>query len=113
MVRPKPSAILVARGAAVLIGIYWILTSPRYAWYYIWILPFLCFEPRLGWIYLTCAAVFMYFLWYEPLVYPELPVWLGTVVYAPAIGWFVWDSWRGGRNAFMGNRYGFSPSMKS
>lgn len=93
-IRSKPDVVAVARGAATLIGVYWLLTSPRYAWYYAWILPFLCFAPRLGWLYLTGASVFMYFLWYEPLVYPDLPLWLGALVYLPAIAWFAWEKWR-------------------
>jgi hypothetical protein len=87
--RRKPNVITAARGAATLIGAFWLLTSPRYAWYYAWILPFLCFAPRLGWLYLTGASIFMYFLWYEPLVYPDLPLWLGSIVYVPAIAWLV------------------------
>ncbi|MEN3335960.1 MAG: alpha,6-mannosyltransferase [Blastocatellia bacterium] len=93
-IRTKAGVVAVARGAATLIGAYWLLTSPRYAWYYAWILPFLCFAPRLGWLYLTGAAVFMYFLWYEPLVYPDLPLWLGAIVYLPAVVWLVWEKWR-------------------
>jgi len=92
--RTKPDVVAVARGAATLIGAYWLLTSPRYAWYYAWILPFLCFAPRLGWFYLTGASVFMYFLWYEPLVYPDLPLWLGGIVYLPAMAWLAWEKWR-------------------
>ncbi|HKQ08896.1 MAG TPA: glycosyltransferase family 87 protein [Blastocatellia bacterium] len=92
--RTKAGVAVVARGAAALIGAYWLLTSPRYAWYYAWILPFLCFAPRLGWIYLTGASVFMYCLWYEPLVYPDLPLWLGAVVYLPALAWLAWEVWR-------------------
>ena len=97
--RTKVGVATVARGAATLVGTYWLLTSPRYAWYYAWALPFLCFAPRLGWIYLTGASVFMYLLWYEPLVYPELPLWMGTVVYVPAIAWLVWEKWRERRAA--------------
>ena len=93
-IRAKPGVVTVAHGAATLIGAYWLLTSPRYAWYYAWILPFLCFAPRLGWLYLTGASVFMYFLWYEPLVYPDLPLWLGAIVYLPAVVWLVWEKWR-------------------
>jgi hypothetical protein len=36
----------------------------------------------------------MYFLWYEPLVYPDLPLWLGAIVYLPAIAWLAWQKWR-------------------
>jgi alpha-1,6-mannosyltransferase len=89
----KVSAFDVARGAATLIGVYWLLVSPRYAWYYAWILPFLCFAPRLGWLYLTGASIFMYFTWYIN-VYPDLPLLLGASVYVPAVAWLIWEKVR-------------------
>lgn len=90
MLKAKRDVRDVACGAAMLVGAYLLLTSPRYSWYYAWILPFVCFAPRLGWLYLTGASVFMYFLWYEPLVYPQMPLWLGAAVYVPTVAWFVW-----------------------
>jgi len=94
MLKAKRDVRDVARGAALLIGTYLLLTSPRYAWYYAWILPFVCFAPRLGWLYLTGASVLLYFLWYEPLVYPQMPLWLGAAVYAPAVAFLIWEQCR-------------------
>ena len=37
-----------------------ILFSPHYPWYFAWILPFLCFLPRLSVLYLTAAAPLLY-----------------------------------------------------
>jgi alpha-1,6-mannosyltransferase len=85
MAREKRDVTDVARGAIVLVGAYLLLTTPRYAWYYAWLLPFLCFAPRLGWLYLTSAASLLYLVWYTPLVYPEVPLWLGAAVYLPTI----------------------------
>jgi alpha-1,6-mannosyltransferase len=37
-----------------------VLLSPHYAWYFAWIVPFLCFAPRLSVLYLTAAATLLY-----------------------------------------------------
>jgi len=59
------------------------LSTPRYSWYTAWIIPFLCFAPRAGWLYLTGASVFLYFLWLIQS-YPNVPLWIGAAIYAPA-----------------------------
>jgi hypothetical protein len=91
IMRAKRDAVEIARGAVALIGLYLLLTTPRYPWYYAWIIPFLCFAPRAGWFYLTGATILLYLLWYIPNVYPHLPVWLGASVYAPAVALLAWD----------------------
>ena len=85
----KRDAVDIARGALVLIGSYLILTTPRYAWYYAWLIPFLCFVPRIGWLYLTCASALLYLLWYTPLVYPGISMWLGACLYFPTLAWLI------------------------
>jgi len=75
----------VARGSIAIIGLSLLLTSPRYSWYYCWIVPFLCFDPRPGWLYLTGATVLLYTLWFIPNEYPNLPLWLGAALYAPTL----------------------------
>lgn len=94
MVKPKRDAVDVAIGATALIGGFLLLTTPRYAWYYVWLLPFLCFAPRLGWLYLTSAASLLYLVWYTPFVYPEIPFWLGAAVYLPTVALLIWQSAR-------------------
>lgn len=89
--RPKRDVVNVAHGALTLIGCYLLLTTPRYAWYYAWLIPFLCFVPRAGWMYLTCASALLYLVWYTPLVYPEIPLWLGACIFFPAVAWLAWD----------------------
>jgi hypothetical protein len=89
MVRAKRDAMDVARGAVALIGLYIMITTPRYSWYYAWILPFLCFVPNIAWIYLTGASVLLYLLWYIPFAYPDLPLWLGASLYLPTLALLV------------------------
>lgn len=91
LLRVKRDVSVVARGALALIGTYLLLTTPRYAWYYVWLVPFLCFAPSLGWLYLTCASVLLYLVWYTPLVYPEVPQWLGASLYVPTLAWLAWE----------------------
>ena len=81
----------VGRGAIALIGTYLMLTTPRYAWYYVWLIPFLCFAPRLGWLYLSSASTLLYLVWYTPLVYPGVPFWLGAAVFGPVTAMLAWD----------------------
>ena len=91
IMRTKRDAVDIARGAVALIGLYLLLTTPRYPWYYAWIIPFLCFVPRAGWLYLTGATILLYLLWYIPNVYPHLPIWLGASVYGPTLALLAWD----------------------
>lgn len=92
MIKVKRDALDVSRAAMVLIGTYLLLTTPRYAWYYMWLVPFLCFAPRLGWMYLACASVLLYLVWYTPLVYPDVPLWLGAAIFVPVLAMLVWQS---------------------
>lgn len=85
LTRIKRDALDVARAAMTLIGTYLLLTTPRYAWYYMWLIPFLCFAPRLGWMYLACASALLYLVWYTPLVYPGVPLWLGAAIFVPVL----------------------------
>jgi len=94
LIRPKRDVVDVARGATALIGCYLLLTTPRYAWYYAWLIPFLCLVPRAGWLYLTCASALLYLVWYTPLVYPQIPLWLGACIFFPAIVWLAWDQFK-------------------
>jgi hypothetical protein len=55
-------------GAMALAVVFTVLFSPHYAWYFAWLVPFLCFYPLAGVLYLTCAASFLYFAHWPPSV---------------------------------------------
>jgi len=97
LLKIKRDASDLAAGALAMIGTYLLLTSPRYAWYYVWLVPFLCLAPRLGWLYLPCASVLLYLVWYTPLIYPEVPLWIGASIYIPTLAWLVWERYSSGR----------------
>jgi hypothetical protein len=94
MIRTRRNVTDVARGSIAIIGLYLFLTTPRYPWYYCWIVPFLCFIPRLGWVYLTGATVLLYTLWFIPNEYPNLPLWLGAAMYVPTVAMLALDRFR-------------------
>jgi alpha-1,6-mannosyltransferase len=93
LLREKRGASDVAQSSIALIGVYLLLTTPRYAWYYVWLIPFLCLARGMGWLYLTAASVLLYLLWYTPFVYPEIPVWLGASIYGPVLIWILWEKY--------------------
>jgi alpha-1,6-mannosyltransferase len=68
----KPGADLA--GAMLLAVAFTLLFSPHYAWYFAWLVPFLCFYPIVGVIYLTCACSFLYFSHWPPTLAELLPI---------------------------------------
>ena len=47
-------------GGMVLAVTFLLLFSPHYAWYFAWLVPFLCFYPSVAVLYLTCMANWHY-----------------------------------------------------
>lgn len=72
------------KASAAIIGLFLFLGTPRYCWYLAWIIPFLCFVPRIAWFYMTGASVFLYMLWLTE-DYPNIPIWLGAIIYVPTL----------------------------
>ncbi|WP_088346739.1 MULTISPECIES: glycosyltransferase 87 family protein [Rhodomicrobium] len=53
------------------------LLSPPHAWYFLWLIPLLCFTPSLAVLYLTLSASALYWLGWPPSIAGA------AVVYAP------------------------------
>jgi hypothetical protein len=66
-------------GAMLLAVSFTLLFSPHYSWYFAWLVPFLCFYPVLGVVYLTCAASYLYFATWPPTLSE------GLVIYGPCL----------------------------
>jgi len=85
---------LVIRGL-VLCSAFTVLLSPRYSWYFTWLIPFLCFTPAISGYYLTTAAFILYGLWVnERLVFD-----LNLALYVPFLILSVLDFWLRERNS--------------
>jgi len=51
------------RSAMVLATTTTVLFAPHYSWYFVWLVPFLCFAPSVAVFYLTIASFFLYLTW--------------------------------------------------
>jgi len=69
----------VCTGAMLLAVTFTLLFSPHYAWYFAWLVPFLCFYPVVGVVYLTCACSYLYFAHWPPTLSE------GLLIYGPCI----------------------------
>ncbi|HEV2912911.1 MAG TPA: glycosyltransferase 87 family protein [Pyrinomonadaceae bacterium] len=67
--------------ALVLASAFTILLSPRYEWYFAWIVPFLCFVPFAPLFALTASAFLLYLFWFGEKPYQALIV--NTFLYLP------------------------------
>jgi alpha-1,6-mannosyltransferase len=53
-------------GTFLIAGMYTVLTSPHFAWYFAWLVPFLCFVPSWPIIYLTGSSTLLYIAGWPP-----------------------------------------------
>jgi alpha-1,6-mannosyltransferase len=67
-------------GAMLLAVAFILLVSPHYAWYFAWLVPFLCFHPAVGVIYLTCACGLLYFAQWPPTLLENTPIYLPCIL---------------------------------
>lgn len=72
LTRTKPGADIA--GAMLLAVTFVFLVSPHYPWYFAWLVPFLCFYPLAGVVYLTCAVSLLYFGHWPPTLWDQLPI---------------------------------------
>jgi hypothetical protein len=77
--RPRrPDADLA--GAMLLAVAFTLLVAPHYAWYFAWLVPFLCFYPVVGVIYLTCAVSLLYFAHWPPTLSEAAPIYIPCIL---------------------------------
>lgn len=63
----RPAHTAVCLGAALtLLTVFTIWASPHLAWYFTWILPFLCFRLSWGLVYISAAAPLLYAIIWAP-----------------------------------------------
>ena len=74
----RPDADLA--GAMLLALTFTLLVAPHYALYYAWLVPFLCFYPVVGVIYLTCAVSLHYFAHWPPTLWESLPIYVPCIL---------------------------------
>ncbi len=68
--------------ALTLAAIFTILLSPRYPWYFTWLIPFLCVAPSAPLFYVTSASFMLYSFW---LGEAERRLTIDLALYAPLV----------------------------
>jgi MFS family permease len=76
-------------GALMLLAAFTILMSPHLAWYFTWVIPFLCLRPSWALIYLSAAAPLLYDIVWSPGALP-----LQAALYVPCALIFALETWR-------------------
>ncbi len=51
------------RSALIIASIFMVLLAPHFAWYFSWLIPFLCFVPSIPVFYLTLTSFLLYLTW--------------------------------------------------
>lgn len=71
-----------------------VLMSPHYPWYFLWIVPLMCFTPRPSAMYLTLACPLLYFVpGGAALEAARMPY--EWAIYAPFAALIAYELWRG------------------
>ncbi len=78
--RERNERSFIAR-ALLLATAFTALLSPRYAWYFAWLIPFLCLVPQASIFYLTGACFVTYAFWLGER--PEQMFAVNSLIYAP------------------------------
>lgn len=74
----RHAALVPLASALLLLVLFTVFLSPHLAWYFAWLVPFLCVKPVWSLIYLTCAAPLLY-----AIVWAPDPLWLHAALYLP------------------------------
>jgi alpha-1,6-mannosyltransferase len=62
-------------------SVFMVLVAPHFAWYFTWLIPFLCFIPSIPVFYLTLASFLLYLTWLNDT--PNRVLLLKTLIFAP------------------------------
>jgi alpha-1,6-mannosyltransferase len=80
------------RGGLIIASVFMVLLSPDFAWYFAWLIPFLCFIPSVPVLYLTLSSFLLYFSW---LYWDDNSVFITkALIFIPFFLLVAADSWR-------------------
>jgi hypothetical protein len=51
------------RSSLIIASVFMVLLTPHYPWYFVWLIPFLCFIPSVPVLYLTLSSFLLYLTW--------------------------------------------------
>lgn len=105
--RPEDSDITYVKRTFVLASAFVLLLSPRYEWYFTWLVPFLCFVPFVPVFALTATGFMLYLLWFEEK--PNQTMIVHLYLYSVFVALCIFSLWRPikrrSREETVGNNY--------
>jgi alpha-1,6-mannosyltransferase len=88
----RSAGVVSPASALLLLAVFTLVVSPHLAWYFTWIIPFLCFTPSWALMYLAAAAPLLYdYIWSPGAVA------LHAALYLPCAIIFALERWLGSR----------------
>jgi hypothetical protein len=69
------------RNGLLIASVFMVLLAPHFAWYFTWLIPFLCFIPSIPVLYLTLASFLLYLTWLNDP--PNRVLLLKTLMFGP------------------------------
>jgi hypothetical protein len=84
------------RNCLIMASVFMVLLAPHFAWYFSWLILFLCFIPSIPVFYLTLASFLLYLTWLNDT--SDRVFMLKTLIFTPSLLlgvlaiWFHWKS---------------------
>jgi hypothetical protein len=84
------------RAAYLLIGAILLISQNTFSWYFVWIVPLLCFYPNPAWLLLTILQFLSYHVLIEYQAFDrwEFKPWFQLLEYGPTYGLLIWQVFR-------------------
>jgi hypothetical protein len=69
------------RNSLIVASVFMFLLTPHFSWYFVWLIPFLCFIPSISVFYLTFASFLLYLTWLND--HPDRVLILKAALFVP------------------------------
>jgi hypothetical protein len=79
------------RNGLIMASVFMVLLAPHFAWYFCWLIVFLCFIPSIAGFYLTLASFVLYLTWLGDA--PDRVLVLKALMFAPFLILGVIEMW--------------------
>jgi alpha-1,6-mannosyltransferase len=87
------------RATYLMFGTILLVSQNAFSWYFVWIIPLLCFFPNPAWLLLTILQFLSYHVLidYQAFDRWEFKPWFQLLEYGPSCALLVWQAFRAGR----------------
>jgi len=79
------------RNGLLIASVFMVFLSPHFSWYFVWLIPFLCFVPSLAVFYITFASFLLYLTWLGDS--PQRVLILKALIFVPFLVLAAMQTW--------------------